>query len=84
MSDTHIFALLMNVSNLEPYVLFRERSGRVLNNVFEALTPDQQSGSLDRMGGIPLDSGRTSAAVCKLCPGGSKFHLPSRNLAACA
>lgn len=34
---TYFFLLFVDVSNLEPDILFAQRSGRVIDNVFEAL-----------------------------------------------
>lgn len=34
---THVFLLLVDMANLEPNVLLGERSGRVIDDVFEAL-----------------------------------------------
>lgn len=37
MISTHIFLLFVDVTNLEPDILLRERSGRIVDDVFETL-----------------------------------------------
>ena len=34
---TYVFALLVNVTNLKPNILFSQRPGGILDDIFEAL-----------------------------------------------
>ena len=44
MASTYIFLLLMDVADLEPYILLGQWPRRVLHDVFEALEWCQNSG----------------------------------------
>lgn len=41
MRATHIFMMFVDMADLKPNVLFGERAGRVIDNVFKALNGQQ-------------------------------------------
>lgn len=61
----YIFLLLVNVTNLKPYVLFCQWPRRVYDNVFEALR-GLEAGVMKSKGIVsPLNFERIFVAACK-------------------
>jgi hypothetical protein len=80
--QTYIFLLLMDVPDLKPNVFFGQRGWWNRDNISETLELISIVFGVVVVTSSLQDSVGTSAVACRLCPGGNKFHLPSRNLAA--
>lgn len=81
---TYVFLLLMDMADLEPYVLLGQRCRRRVDDVLEALRKSGSAFSSRRTAlcDVPRGTRCTSAAACRLYPVGSKSHGPCRNQAA--
>lgn len=54
---TYVLLLLMDMTNLEPDVFFRQGTGRIIDNVFEALDELVKNKRQERSACIPPSSG---------------------------
>jgi len=77
----------MDMSDLEPNVLFSQRGRWHGNNVSETLQTISDGvtwAACFRLLCLPQDFADTSAVVCRLYRAESRFRWPFRNRAACA
>ena len=74
----------MDMTNLEPYILFGQWARRVLNDIFKALNCRKPWILFHCSNAVPRDSMCTSAVACKLSPSENRSRSPFQNLAAYA